>query len=49
MLLPNADLAQNLSKVTNNSNPFVYAFRQELWSMYGKDASNKTGFEMPSI
>jgi len=47
ILLPNAEPAQNLSIVTNGSNPFLYIFRQELWSMYGKDASNKIGLGRP--
>jgi len=47
MLLPNAEPAQNLSTVTNVSNPFLYILRHELWSMYGKDASNKIGLDIP--
>jgi len=47
-LLPNAEPAQNLSTVTNVSNPSpVYISLQELCSMNGKDASNKTGLKMP--
>lgn len=48
ILLPNIEPAQNLSKVTNTLKPFVYIFWQVLWSMYGKDDSNKTGIRVPS-